>query len=38
VVLAVAMAAWWLLIIAAVLGLLSLAGWNFEYYRGEFKH
>ncbi|GGU11956.1 cytochrome c oxidase subunit 4 [Nocardioides albus] len=38
VVLAVAMAAWWLVIIAAVLGMLATAGWNFEYYRGEFKH
>jgi len=35
---AVAMAAWWLLIIAAVVGFIALAGWNFEYYRGEFKH
>ncbi|MEX0426374.1 cytochrome c oxidase subunit 4 [Nocardioides sp. DS6] len=35
---AVAMAAWWLLIIAAVVGFIALAGWNLEYYRGEFKH
>jgi len=35
---AVAMAAWWLLIIAAVVGFIALAGWNFEYYRGNFKH
>ncbi|MEP9381001.1 cytochrome c oxidase subunit 4 [Nocardioides sp. KR10-350] len=35
---AVAMAAWWLLIIAAVVGFIALAGWNFEYYRGQFKH
>ncbi|MBO0843130.1 MAG: cytochrome c oxidase subunit 4 [Nocardioides sp.] len=38
VVFSVAMAAWWLVIIAAVLGFLALVGWNFEYYRGQFKH
>jgi len=37
-VLGVAMAAWWLFIIAAVVGAIALAGWNYEYYRGEFKH
>jgi hypothetical protein len=34
----VAMAAWWLFIIAAVIGAIALCGWIFEYYRGEFKH
>jgi len=35
---AVAMAAYWLIIIAAIIGFITLAGWNFEYYRGKFKH
>lgn len=35
---ATAMAAWWLLVIAVVLGAIALSGWIFEYYRGEFKH
>lgn len=35
---ALAMAAWWLVIIAAVVGAVTLSGWIFEYYRGEFKH
>jgi len=34
----VAMAAWWLAIIGAVVGAIALCGWIFEYYRGEFKH
>jgi hypothetical protein len=34
----VALGAWWLLIIGGVLGGLSLCGWVFEYYRGEFAH
>ena len=34
----VAMAAWWLMIIGADIGTIALAGWIFEYYRGEFKH
>lgn len=38
VVFSVAMAAWWLVIIAAVVAFLATVGWNFEYYRGEFKH
>lgn len=37
-VLGIALHAWWLFIIAAVIGMIALAGWNFEYYRGEFKH
>ena len=35
---ALAMAAWWLAIIAGVVGAITLSGWLFEYYRGEFKH
>ncbi len=38
IVFAVAMAAWWLLIIAAVVGAITLAGLVFEYYRGEHAH
>jgi hypothetical protein len=34
----IAMAAWWLMIIGGVVGVVALAGWLFEYYRGEFKH
>ena len=34
----IAMFQFWLFIIAGVFGALALAGWNFEYYRGEFKH
>jgi hypothetical protein len=34
----IAMSAWWLFIIAAVIGMITLAGWIFEYYRGEFRH
>jgi hypothetical protein len=34
----VAMGAWWLFIIAAVVGFIALAGFNLEYYRGEHKH
>src|SRR3954471_18394765 len=34
----VAMAAWWLVIIGAVLGAVALSGWIFEYYRGEHAH
>jgi Cytochrome c oxidase subunit IV len=33
-----AMAAWWLVIIGAVLGALALSGLVFEYYRGEHAH
>ena len=35
---AVAMAAWWLFIIGAVLGAMALSGLVFEYYRGEYAH
>lgn len=34
----VAMAAWWLFIIAGVLGAVALSGLVFEYYRGEHAH
>ncbi|WP_312008127.1 cytochrome c oxidase subunit 4 [Nocardioides alcanivorans] len=35
---AVALALWWLVIIGFLLGLLTVIGWVFEYYRGEFAH
>ncbi|KQY63905.1 MULTISPECIES: cytochrome c oxidase subunit 4 [unclassified Nocardioides] len=35
---AIALAAWWLLIIGGVFGTLALCGWIFEYYRGEHAH
>ena len=35
---AVAMAAWWLLIIGFALGGLALSGLIFEFYRGEHAH
>jgi len=35
---AVAVAAWWLVIIGFGLGALALSGWVFEYYRGEHAH
>ena len=35
---AVALGAWWLLIIGVGLGALALSGWVFEYYRGEHAH
>jgi hypothetical protein len=35
---AVAVGAWWLVIIGAGLGALALSGWVFEYYRGEHAH
>ena len=38
IVLAVAMKAWWLMVIGVVLGALALCGWIFEYYRGEHAH
>ena len=38
IVLALAMAAWWLAIIGGVLGTLALSGLVFEYYRGEHAH
>ena len=38
VVFATAMSAWWLVIIGGVLGMVTLSGWIFEYYRGEHAH
>lgn len=38
IVFAVAVLAWWLVIIGFVLGAVALAGWIFEYYRGEYAH
>ncbi len=35
---AVALAAWWMVIIGGVLGMIALCGWIFEYYRGEHAH
>lgn len=30
--------AWWLMIMAGGLGVVTLSGWVFEYYRGEHAH
>ena len=38
IVFAVATTAWWLVIIATVLGGVALAGLIYEYYRGEHAH
>lgn len=38
IVFALAVTAWWLVIIGFVLGTLALCGWIFEYYRGEYAH
>jgi len=35
---AVAVAAWWMVIIGFCVGALALSGWVFEYYRGEHAH
>lgn len=35
---AVAMSAWWLLIIGFGLGAVALCGWIYEYYVGEHAH
>ena len=35
---AVAIGAWWMVIIGFGLGALALCGWVFEYYRGEHAH
>jgi hypothetical protein len=35
---ATALGAWWMFIIGAALGTVALAGWIFEYYRGEHAH
>ena len=34
----VALGAWWLVIIGFALGMITLSGWIFEYYRGEHAH
>ncbi|KRA37439.1 MULTISPECIES: cytochrome c oxidase subunit 4 [unclassified Nocardioides] len=38
IVFAVAVLAWWLVIIGFVLGALAVPGWIYEYYRGEYAH
>ncbi|KAA1417991.1 cytochrome c oxidase subunit 4 [Nocardioides humilatus] len=38
IVLALAVTAWWMLVLGAALGVLALSGWIFEYYRGEHAH
>jgi hypothetical protein len=35
---ALAMTAWWLVIIGGVIGAVTLSGWIYEYYRGEHAH
>ncbi|NYG56313.1 cytochrome c oxidase subunit 4 [Nocardioides perillae] len=35
---ATAFGAWWLFIMGAAGGVLTLSGWIFEYYRGEHAH
>ena len=35
---ATAMSAWWMFIIGGVIGMITLSGWIFEYYRGEHAH
>lgn len=34
----IALGAWWLFIIGCGVGLITLSGWVFEYYRGEHAH
>jgi hypothetical protein len=34
----VALGEWWLFIIGSAFGAIALAGWIFEYYRGEHAH
>jgi hypothetical protein len=38
IVFAVAMHAWWMVIIGMVLGAMALSGWIFEYYVGDHAH
>ncbi len=38
IVLATAVTAWWLMVLGMALGVLTLSGWIFEYYRGEHAH
>ncbi len=35
---AVALAAWWMLLISGILLMMAIIGWLFEYYRGEHAH
>ncbi|KAA1428929.1 cytochrome c oxidase subunit 4 [Nocardioides antri] len=38
IVLALAVTAWWLVVLGSALGVLALSGFIFEYYRGEHAH
>ncbi|GAA3521889.1 cytochrome c oxidase subunit 4 [Nocardioides daeguensis] len=38
IVFSLAVLAWWLFIIAVVLGAVAVSGWIFEYYRGVYAH
>lgn len=38
IVFAIAMGTWWLFVIGLGIGVLTLSGWIFEYYRGEHAH
>ncbi|HWI43334.1 MAG TPA: cytochrome c oxidase subunit 4 [Nocardioides sp.] len=38
IVFALAVTAWWLVVIGFVLGAITLSGWIFEYYRGVHAH
>lgn len=38
IVFATAVTQWWLLVLGMALGVLTLSGWIFEYYRGEHAH
>jgi hypothetical protein len=32
------MTQWWMVVLGMSLGVLTLSGWIFEYYRGEHAH
>ena len=38
IVFALAMTQWWLAVLGSALGVLTLSGWIFEYYRGQHAH
>ncbi len=38
IVLALAVTQWWMVVLGFALGVLTLSGWIFEYYRGEHAH
>jgi|SRR5215207_4490479 hypothetical protein len=38
IVFAMAMTQWWMVVLGMSLGVLTLSGWIFEYYRGEHAH